>query len=1001
MKLRISTILLFLFGSLCSSAQQFDFIEYSINEGLAHSQVRSIYQDDQGFLWIGTLGGASKFDGRKFVNYSEEDGLLGNQVNHIHQLQSGELIFGVIGGFSIFNGTEWESYSFAEELQQGQVNDILEDGNGNLWIAFERGLALFKDRQFTYYTKADGLSDDNVKAVAMRPDGALVIATKLGVDILQDQQITPMKEIPDQLPIMDMTMDSTGKIWLATNLYGLVTPTVDSIKSYSTEEGLISNRLTGIGLDKEQRFWLRSKNGISRFNGEKIQNFTDANGLPVSDIRAFCEDFEGNIWLGSDGGGLLKYTGDAFSAYTTAEGLSSNLVMSIVQDESENMWFSTFDQGVTRISPDGEATAFSTKNGLPNNTVWTSASTSNGESWFGTSTGLSRFRDGEFTNYYTSDGLSHNKVIFIYPDQGGSLIFGTNNGYTIFRDEVFQAFDGSNGFRDTKVRAITRSHDSTLWLGTLNGVYAYNGNSYVNFNEENGLPDNTVYALDVDSHNYVWIGTADGLAVYAPDGTLNTVKIDDNYRANTINFLTLDRDDFLWVGTNNGIYQLNTEDYRTSGGVNLRHYTIDDGIRSLETNLNAAYRDSSGMLWFGTPAGVLRCDLSELDELINKVPPKTIITEVRLNLEPTDWNNFTDSINHRTGLPTALTVGHNNNHFSFSFTGISNSDPQQVKYQYQMKGFDEDWQPLTSLDFATYTNLPYDEFEFQVRSLSKNGVWSKPDTFSFSISPPVWLTWWFITLAVIAFALTVTGIYRYRRRNLITSLEKEKYEFQSKMLTLEQQSLNSSMNRHFIFNALNSIQYYINRKDRLSANIYLSNFAKLIRKNLDSSQSNFTSLREEIERLELYLNLEHMRFKDKFEYSIEIDSDVDAESIEVPAMLLQPFLENSIWHGILPKKETGEIRVRISKTEDNEILFSIIDNGIGIDTSRKQKLNTTTNHISKGMSITTGRIDLIRKMTRQNIKLEGPYEIINGDNVVCGTEVRIYLPVDIQQFYPN
>jgi two-component sensor histidine kinase len=374
---------------------------------------------------------------------------------------------------------------------------------------------------------------------------------------------------------------------------------------------------------------------------------------------------------------------------------------------------------------------------------------------------------------------------------------------------------------------------------------------------------------------------------------------------------------------------------------------------------------------------------------------------VRLNIEPTDWNEFSDTLNPATGLPVDLEVGYKNNHFSFSYTGISNSDPQHVLYQYQMLGFDENWQPLTELDFATYTNLPYDNFEFQVRALSKNGIWSEPATFSFSITPPFWLTWWFISISAIAFLLTFYGIYRYRRQNLITSLEKEKYEFQSKMLTLEQQSLNSSMNRHFIFNALNSIQYYINRKDRLSANIYLSNFAKLIRKNLDSSQSNFTSLQEEIERLELYLNLEHMRFKDKFEYSINIDSDVDTESIEVPAMLLQPFLENSIWHGILPKKELGEIKVNISKTEEGEILFSIQDNGIGIETSRREKLQSNGNHISKGMSITNGRIDLIRKMTRQNIKLEGPYEILREDKSVAGTEVKIYLPVDIQNFYPN
>jgi streptogramin lyase/anti-sigma regulatory factor (Ser/Thr protein kinase) len=800
---------------------------------------------------------------------------------------------------------------------------------------------------------------------------------------------------------MDMTLDKSDKIWLATNLSGLVELTPEGPKEHPINDQLVSNRLTGIAIDNEGRFWVRSKNGISRFDDTHVQNFTDSNGLPISDIRAFYQDFEGNIWLGTDGGGLMKYTGDAFSAYTTAEGLKSNLVMSIVRDHDENIWFSTFDQGVTRISPDGKATSFNRSEGLPNNTVWTSASTGDGTVWFGTSNGLGAFKDGKWSEYNTTDGLSHDKVIFIYQDNDSTLICGTNNGYTIYQNGNFKPIDGNSGFVNTKVRSIVRSGDQTLWLGTLNGVYAFDGVKYTNFNESNGLPDNTVYALSIDEQDRIWIGTADGLVVYKKDGTIQEVKLDDHYRSNTINFLVRDNNNYLWIGTNNGIYQINTEALNFDEQIDYRHYTIDDGIRSLETNLNAAYKDKDNKLWFGTAAGVLHCDLSELDELTNKVPPKVQITEVRLNLEPTNWNKFSDSIDPVTGLPINLKVGYKNNHFSFSYTGISNSDPQQVKYQYQMLGFDEDWQPLTNLDFATYTNLPYDDFEFQVKALSKNGIWSKPASFAFSIAPPFWLTWWFITLSSIALLLTFYSIYRYRRQNLITSLEKEKYEFQSKMLTLEQQSLNSSMNRHFIFNALNSIQYYINRKDRLSANIYLSNFAKLIRKNLDSSQSNFTSLQEEIERLELYLNLEHMRFKDKFEYSINIDTDVDTESIEVPAMLLQPFLENSIWHGILTKKELGVIKVNISKTQDGEILFSIQDNGIGIETSRREKLNTTGNHISKGMSITNGRIDLIRKMTRQNIKLEGPYEILKDHNTVAGTEVRIYLPIDIQNFYPN
>jgi sensor histidine kinase YesM len=221
----------------------------------------------------------------------------------------------------------------------------------------------------------------------------------------------------------------------------------------------------------------------------------------------------------------------------------------------------------------------------------------------------------------------------------------------------------------------------------------------------------------------------------------------------------------------------------------------------------------------------------------------------------------------------------------------------------------------------------------------------------------------------------------------------------SRMLALEQESLNSSMNRHFIFNALNSIQYYINRQDRISANKYLSDFARLIRKNLDSSSENLTTLRDEIERLELYLKLEHMRFKDKFEYQIHVDPNVDQDAVKVPAMLLQPFLENSIWHGILPKETPGKVEVTV-KNQNGSIEFTITDDGIGIDNSLRSKSGTDS-HISKGMAITSGRIDLIKLMTAQHIDLQGPYQLHGPQNEPIGTQVRIVVPVNFHEHFPE
>ena len=222
----------------------------------------------------------------------------------------------------------------------------------------------------------------------------------------------------------------------------------------------------------------------------------------------------------------------------------------------------------------------------------------------------------------------------------------------------------------------------------------------------------------------------------------------------------------------------------------------------------------------------------------------------------------------------------------------------------------------------------------------------------------------------------------------------EKLEYQSKLLSLEQQNLNASMNRHFIFNALNSIQYFINRNDRLQANKYLSRFAKLIRKNLDcaSAKNNLTTLEEEIERIQLYVELEKMRFDNCFQFEVSIAEDVDVESVLIPAMLFQPFIENAIWHGLLPNEDDGLIKLNISYINET-LCLKISDNGIGIDESTLRKEKSENLHKSQGMRITSDRIQILRKLADDNIRLIGPENIRDADGNNQGTRVVIYLPI--------
>jgi LytS/YehU family sensor histidine kinase len=280
-----------------------------------------------------------------------------------------------------------------------------------------------------------------------------------------------------------------------------------------------------------------------------------------------------------------------------------------------------------------------------------------------------------------------------------------------------------------------------------------------------------------------------------------------------------------------------------------------------------------------------------------------------------------------------------------------------------------------------------------VQASNKTGVWPEFATdYSFNILTPYYATWWFRTLIILIFGGIISLIIFWRISIVEQKRENKRLIDQSKMLALEQQTLNANMNRHFVFNSLNSIQYYLNNEDKYNANLYLSRFAKLIRKNLDSSQSTFTSLHEEIERMKLYLGLEQMRFKDRFDYHFIIDKNIDLFKTKIPAMLFQPYLENSIWHGILPMKTKGNINIKILLNGNDNIEIEITDDGIGIRTSLGQKVNNKSDHISKGMNITMNRINLFNQIGKNNAAVHGPEEL-QKDGKPFGTRVKLILPL--------
>ena len=374
----------------------------------------------------------------------------------------------------------------------------------------------------------------------------------------------------------------------------------------------------------------------------------------------------------------------------------------------------------------------------------------------------------------------------------------------------------------------------------------------------------------------------------------------------------------------------------------------------------------------------------------NDHPPKTHVTSVNLfyeNLLDThlktfvsDWGKINDT----------LMLTYEQNHLGFEFIGIDHIAPQKVRYQWQLIGVEDTWSPLTDQHSASYSNLKPGDYIFQVRAVNSEGVMQKsPQEIQFTILAPFWQKTWFQVASVVIGILTLVFIF-YLRIQTVKRNERERSTrliLEKGMVELEQKALRLQMNPHFIFNTLNTIQGLIATRDAKTARLYLSKFSKLMRETLENSREALISIDEEVSALRHYLDLERFSHEKVFEYDIQIGEGSDQYMI--PPLLIQPFCENAIIHGLIPKGQNG--RLIISFTEANDGLEIIVeDNGVGRAKASVNKAQKINYHKSTGLQVTQERLDVLNQNSEHSIVFED-LEDPNGN--AAGTRVRLKVMV--------
>jgi ligand-binding sensor domain-containing protein len=1006
-------ILLFLMalgwaGSI--AAQQYALQTFTIEDGLAQSQVYCMIEDRQGNLWLGTRGGGiSKFDGISFTTLTEADGLPGNYIRAMAQDSSGAIWVSADNGFSRFNGRNWQQVVDPSGKPLPGVNQIVEDGEGLLWLATDRGIytCLVRDTVASIWPGSRGLPYQLCASLLIDSRDQLWVGTEKGLALARKDWRTKPQETKWIVyedgaglgagHIRGLREDAQRRVWITTYGSGAVfwdgRQPLDSQRPFIRVAPLpeFPDIIVFESLqDREGNMWFATlEGGAYRYDGKFLTQFSEKDGLRSLHVHCLLQDSWGNVWLGTSGGGVSKFTGDRFVHFTDRNGLQGNRVYSVMEQGKGVQWFATSGGGVDRLDSVG-FTHFGKEHGFTDAVVKAMATDAEGRMWFGTEgQGAWLLNGNTFIDFDEEDGLGGKWVKHITRDRRGGLWFSlADGGITHLQENLFINYNVPQGLPEERVDCVQEDERGGIWIGThSSGLVFFDGNRFERFDTARGLCSNSVRAMALAPNGTLCVATAEGIAVRAPNGQFRCITQQEGLTSNNVYLLVFDAEGNLWAGHEKGVDKV-----EPGNGLSIRqikHFGSAEGFTGIETCQRAAWRDTQGNLWFGTMNGATRYSPKQSEQ--NLHPPRLAITTVHLFYEDIRRTPFAGELRRPwTDLPDSLTLPFDQNHLSFEFIGVNHTSPEKVRYKWKLEGYDRDWTPETDRREATYSNLAPNEYTFMVTAMNEDGVMTAtPATFSFVIRPPYWETWWFRLFVGGGCLLALYGLFQFRIRQL--KARERNLQLQKSMLELEQKALRLQMNPHFIFNALNSIKGCMATGDLPLARKNLVKFAQLMRLILDNSRATAVPVADEIRMLEHYLDLEQLSRPDKFDYRIHVDPKIEVDTMRIPPMLVQPFVENSVLHGIAPLEKLGRIEVRF-QLEGNRIRCIVQDNGIGRTRSQELHAHRDEDHKSAGISVTEERLKLLQIGAEESYQIR-IVDLKDGQGNPSGTKVEVLMPV--------
>lgn len=992
MRYLLCSILILIAHSL--QAQSMLFENYNSDNGLSQNSCYAISQDKYGFMWFGTQDGLDRYDGREFKIYSVQNEigkkLHSNIITSLfYDTTTDNLWVGSVQGASIYNVagdslmTISEFYPVASRLDNIPIKKIISFKKGEYWIiTFNYGLIYLNTNHGTVETFFNDEEDKANVTSIVDHEGKIYVSLLYSMFEMLPQGksfvVLPFhKNYP--FPQIRELFSYNRQLWIGTMAEGcyVIKDPVEKRENITATKDFPGG-IAGFTIDKKGNLWIGMRgSGIYRYD-PKHQKIDRAVNIQF-DATSPCSNYalsiftnqQGIVWCGFFDG-ITKYDPYRFQflnvdKQTSFNGsLPDNMIVRMFKSNDGSTFVGTLNMGVLQWNRKNNSfTRFpeSEVYGNANNVIYDIAEDNKGNIWAASCGGLMLVnRKTRRVRYFPEKKLPElNKMYAITKlKKADSLLVASENGLRYFSLKNYQWYHlPANAKLTTFIgglyvytsRYIYEDNSNTLWLCTEgSGLvrYRYLTNDFETIKPVNRISLFVRYLLK--DGPLFWLGTDNGLVIYnwQENKILKHVLLNKNGASNVCYAIQKDNNGFYWISSNLGLYKFNAK-YEL-----IQKYNTGNGLSFLEHNTACTLKDSTGKLYFGGVGGITYFDPSNLKQ--DPFSPAPIITSIKVNDKMWTANRNPDLIRN-------LKFNHKQNFLTIQFAVNNFSKEANNTFSYRLKGLNDAWTVPATNNAATFTSLPPGHYTFELRSANSDGIWSRQiKTLPIIISPPWWETWWFLTLALIGVVSIISYIIAKRIRNI-----RHELSIKQQMAELEIKGLHAQMNPHFIFNSLNSIKEMILEDQKQNASRYLSKFAQLIRTSLEQSGKTFITVSQCVDHLEQYLEMEKLRFE-SFTYHISIDKDLTPEETEIAPMLVQPLVENAIWHGLRNKDGERKLFIRFLKHGDL-IVCEVEDNGVGLHRAIGNSSSSLQKHNSFGIKNIRERLTILNEKYQMNCSL--------------------------------